>query len=469
MSFNTVNKINICGVLILLLAASSCKKFIEAPLPKDQIEAAAAFNTKPTIQASVNGLHSALGATSICGVILRTTYMISDEAVILPVPGADVGDVITGNFNASLVTYAAFPLWTDYYKAINMANVLLENLPKVPASVLTEKEKKQYTGAALFSRAYMHFLLVSGWGDVPLITSTNAAENMVKPRTPKDEVYAAVISDLQEAMANLSTTVTDSRTIHNKYQAEALLARVYLYLGKWAEAEAAATDIISSGQYQIVSGLNNVFKRGSKESIFSIAEVSTPYLNLAYLGYLTIPFNIAQAQTLYPHLTDELLNSFETGDQRVVNGNWTTTVYGLRFSYKYWYSGNDAAATISANPQDYVALRYAEQYLVRAEARAQMGNISGATADLNVIRARAALGNVVAVDKAGVLTAVENERRHELFCEGHRWYDLVRTGRADAVLGALPWKTNWKPACKLFPIYYTELASNPNLVQNPGY
>ncbi len=465
-------KLTFYSLLAGQLFISSCKKYLEIPLPNDQLAVQTAFSSKATIELTVNGLYNALAATSLCATNIRTSYWISDEAVFSTIPGGDFGALMSGNFSANIYPFNAFMPWTDLYKTIYRANLLLENLPGVASSVLTDTEKKQYTASALFSRAYMNFLLVSSWGDVPLITSTSVDKNSILPRTPAAEVYASIINDLQTAMANLPTTVGDARFINNKYQPEALLARVYLYLGKWAEAEAAATDIINSSKYQLVSNLNDVFKRGTQESIFSMAEVTTSSLavNRAYIGWLSLPYSQSLTVTTYAHLTDELLNSFEAGDQRAVSGNWTTTLFGFKFPFKYWHNATASAATVAANPQDFIAFRYAEQFLIRAEARAQQNNISNAAADINVIRTRAGLSNTTANDKTSLLTAVENERRHELFCEGHRWYDLVRTGRADAVLGALPWKSaNWKPTNKLFPIFYQDLIANPNLTQNPGY
>ena len=116
-----------------------------------------------------------------------------------------------------------------------------------------------------------------------------------------------------------------------------------------------------------------------------------------------------------------------------------------------------------------MVLRLAEQYLIRAEARAQQNNISGSQSDLNLIRNRAGLVNTAANDKTALLTAIEHERQVELFTEwGHRWLDLKRTNRADAVLGPIK-APNWQPTDMLYPIPQTQIANDPNVHQNPGY
>ena len=116
-------------------------------------------------------------------------------------------------------------------------------------------------------------------------------------------------------------------------------------------------------------------------------------------------------------------------------------------------------------------LRLAEQYLIRAEARAKQGKITGvnsAESDINVIRNRAGLGNTTANTQADILLAVEQERKSEFFTEwGHRWFDLKRTGRTTAILS--PYKPNWQASKELFPIPESQLINDPNITQNPGY
>jgi hypothetical protein len=115
-------------------------------------------------------------------------------------------------------------------------------------------------------------------------------------------------------------------------------------------------------------------------------------------------------------------------------------------------------------------MRLAEQYLIRSEARANLNNIAGAQADLNELRSRAGLPNTQVSDKTAILSAIEQERKSEFFTEwGHRWFDLKRTNRIDAVL--IPIKTQWVPTASLYPIPESEIINNRGLqsAQNPGY
>ncbi|MBK6949901.1 MAG: RagB/SusD family nutrient uptake outer membrane protein [Haliscomenobacter sp.] len=339
---------------------------------------------------------------------------------------------------------------------------------------MADAEKKALLGAAKYVRAATHFTLANTWGDVPLTLTTDAQRNIENGRTPASEVYAAVIKDLEEAAADLPATVNtaNSKTVHNRYQALALLARVYLYQKNWAKAEAAASEVIGSGQYQLVTAVNNVFKRGSREAIFSYGHTGTGllYENRAAVGWVTLPGSASQTTTSYCHIPSVVMSNFEPGDQRNVSGNWTINLFTKTFSNKYLYNSAASAATIAANPQDFIYQRLAELYLIRAEARAQQNNLPGAASDLNAIRTRAGLPNTAAATQAELLAAVEKERVCELFYEGHRWYDLKRTGRLNAVLSALPWKKdNYKPHMELLPIPATELIANPRISQNPGY
>lgn len=467
-----------CARLIMTLAVpflfSGCKKYLEVPMPIDQLTTGTVFESKPTIVAAVNGVYGAFSEGLLkAAIYYRNTYLHSDEAEFNPIPGNEFGDIIRANIvptNTSLASMLTF------YRTIYRANELLDKLPNVKAGILTDAEKKTYIAAAKYVRAAEYYALVTSWGDVPLTFTTSSDVNINMGRTPASQVFAQIEKDLKEAAADLPATVnvTNSKTIHNKYQPLALLARVYLYQGKWAEAENAANEVINSGQYQMVAGVNNVFKRGSREAIFSMGATGTGllYENRAVIGWVILPASASAASTL-PFLSTTAQAQFETGDQRFVNGNWTTIVGGLRFPNKYLYNSATPAATTAANPQDFIYQRLAEIYLIRAEARAQQDKLTGANgavSDLNIVRARAGLPNTTSTTKTTILASIEKERLTELFFEGHRWYDLKRTGRLAAVLGTLPWKSaNFKPHMQFWPIQNSELLASPNLKQNPGY
>ena len=467
----TTRFIKIFFISFAIQSCYSCNKAVDVALPNDQIADQTVFTTRPTILAAVNGMYSAFANQSNIATRLRSLYWLSDEGEISPAPGNEIGDMITANLVA---TNQWFPSWSWFYTPIYRANQVIEGLTNMPSGILTDTEKKSYIAAAKYVRAVNHFMLVTSWGDVPLVTTTKVDINISIARTPSAQVYAQIVADLRDAANDLSSTVNtaDSRTIHNRFQALAFLARVYLYMGLWSDAEATATEVISSGQYQIVTGINNVFRRGSRESILSLAETGTAAtsINRTNIGWFTLPANAANTNSLNCAIPNSILALFQTGDQRAVEGNWVITLFGKRFANKYLYSLNATAAQAATSPQDYVFQRYAELFLIRAEARAQLNNLSGSLNDVNLIRNRAGLANISASTQSVMLTAIERERLFELFYEGHRWYDLKRTGRLSAVLSAVPYKSaNYKEFYDLWPVAPRELLSNPALTQNKGY
>jgi hypothetical protein len=150
-------------------------------------------------------------------------------------------------------------------------------------------------------------------------------------------------------------------------------------------------------------------------------------------------------------------------------------VGGIPYYYTFKYRIGSTNGT--STPVEYTTvLRLAEQYLIRAEARARQGNMTGGAADLNIIRNRAGLSNYSgAMDQTSLINAIMHERQIELFAEwGHRWFDLIRTGSVDTVLGS-PGNVcqskggTWSSNSKLYPISQTELTNDPNLTQNPAY
>jgi hypothetical protein len=162
-----------------------------------------------------------------------------------------------------------------------------------------------------------------------------------------------------------------------------------------------------------------------------------------------------------------LYNAFAITDQR---RQWLgkNTVSGQEYWYPRKYK--QRSVTTGSSPTEYeVVLRLAEQYLIRAEARAALGNVTGAQEDVNKIRNRAGLANSPANDANSLLTAVGMEKRIEFFAEwGHRWIDLKRREEANTVLSILK-GTNWQPTDALYPIPDAELNYNTRLQQNPGY
>jgi hypothetical protein len=248
----------------------------------------------------------------------------------------------------------------------------------------------------------------------------------------------------------------DNRIRINKGAAIALLSRTYLFTGEYAKAEEEATRIIDDPKYILEPDLSNVFAITSNEVIWQL-ESLTNYPNDIFTFYI---FGNPTDGALRP----SFLEGFETGDLRrqIWTGSISASGDDIYFPKKY--------QSFVAKSEYSTLLRVAEQYLIRAEARAQLGNTSGALNDLNTIRNRAQLNNSTATDKSALLEAIFNERRSEFFSEwGHRWIDLQRYGKADELLQ--PIKPAWEFTDVLFPIPFTQIINAPAMTQdqNPGY
>ena len=299
------------------------------------------------------------------------------------------------------------------------------------------------------------------YGDVPLILATDYEKNSLLPREATKNIYDQLKMDLLSAFNTLKATYpTQGRARINKWVACALLARVYLYTEDWNNANLYSNKLIESGQYSLNNSLENVFRDiQSNETIWQLIRDNSNTSD----GATFIP----PSTTIKPVyiLLPSLLTAFGLSDKRKTAWVSKNSVSGIDYYFPYKYKSRTAA-----QPREYnVILRLAEQYLIRAEAKAHLNDFGGAIADLNLIRIRAGLPALQSLTKQQLLEAIMKERQLEFFCEmGHRWFDLKRTGMADSILSSVKGE-NWQKTDALFPIPQTELDRNPNLVQNPGY
>lgn len=452
----------IVATVFLISTFGSCKKYLEIDLPKDQITSAAVFDNAANTLAAVNGLYTfALKPANF--LTYQGDFLLGVTADEFQY-GLDYYDDFMNN-KIDPTDYNLDGIWSLFYQVIYQANGIIE---KVPGSPVADSLKATYIAEAKIFRAFCHLYLTSYFGDVPLIKTTNVTVTATAKRTPKADVLAAIVTDLKDAESVLPPgTVRNGR--FNKWMATALLARTYLYQKDWANAAAEASVLINDvNDFTLVTDLNQVFLRGSKEAIWQVNTAGGANDNYTYFAGVNVP----DANTSLSYVTQirpELYNAFEAGDGRQAAWIGSATISGTSFYYDYKYKAI-STPTSSAAVEDYMLLRLAEQYLIRAEARAQQGNLQGAIDDINAIRNRAGLSGISnSTAQSDVLLAVEQERRVELFGEGygHRWIDLVRTGRVDAVMTAEK-PTTWKSTSALFPIPATELANNPALTPNPS-
>jgi hypothetical protein len=314
-------------------------------------------------------------------------------------------------------------------------------------------------------RSLYYFNLVNLFGGVPLATGIDYKINTALPQVSVDSIYGQIMSDLTDAQQNLSAAYPSSGALRpDQLVATALLARVYLYQQQWQNAYNAANSVISSGQYNLVTDPNQVFLDGSTEAIWQLPATGPNAVTEEALVF------IPQTSGTVPNypITGWLASAFEPGDLRMKDWLGQVIVSGDTLYYPYKYK--NVNPTGNATTEDYMILRLAEQYLIRAEASAELGNGAAALADVNTVRARAGLAASTAnpSSQSAVLAAIMHERQIELFTEwGNRWYDLKRTGTAAAVLAAE--KTGYTANAVLYPVPLTQLQDDVNLKQNPGY
>lgn len=450
------------GLAVLLLTTlNGCKKLITVNPPTTELVSSVVYTDSATVQTAVVGLYANMaftystanpyqyGITTLCG-------FSADE---LQYVGSSYNQFIDNGI--PVTDPYAEGVWSFSYSVIYAANSVIYGVQN--GSGMSDSFSNQAIAQAKFVRAFCYFYLTNLYGAVPLVLTTDVAQNSALAQSPSAAVYQQIISDLQFAQSKLATDYSASsgqRTMANQWAATALLARVYLYTGDWVDAEAQATAVIgNTSLYGLSTNLATVFTPSNSEAILQFNNSATGYT--AFAGAV-LPNAVAAVPTYI--LTSQLVNAYEAGDNRRAAWLDSLTYNGAVYYYPYKYK----SLVFGANAEYYTLLRLAEQYLVRAEARAEQGNISGAQADINVIRNRAGLGNTTAGDQASLLAAVAQERRIELNCEwGHRWLDLKRTGTANAVLGAE--KTTWTATGVLWPIPNAEISANSKLAQNAGY
>ena len=458
----------LCCLVISLF--TGCNKLVDTGQPVSTITIAKTFANDVNSTSALMGIYSNMSEggtfyqpswsnslTTICpGItadeLTNFTYVFTDfQDYTVLAPNA----VISGSF------------WGPAYYNIYQANALIENLQA--SAGVTSAVKKELTGEAKFIRAFCHFYLVNLFGDVPLVTKSAWYSIDSLSRTPTAQVYQQIVQDLKDAKAALPTDyslASGEKIRANFWAASSLLARVYLYTGDWQDAETEADAVISSGNYQLLSDPNAVFLKNSDEAILQLQTLNDGSIFATQEGNNFIPSDNTQSAQF--SLTDPLLKAFEPNDLRFTDWVDSTIYNGSAYYYPYKYKSRVSS---QGNINEYcMLLRLAEQYLIRAEAKAHLGtDLAGAISDINKIRGRAKLTllDPSSLNQSQVLAAVMQERRIELFAEwGHRWFDLKRTNTADVVLQS---KAGWSPDFKLWPIPSVELSTDPFLTQNPGY
>jgi len=490
------NRLIIVNLLVLMTSGIlfGCKKLVEIDGPATSVSSKDIYNNDETAAGSLTYLYANLSRSGLIGPgelssLSSVAGLSADELSYYPGAENETLAAYYRNALTNLNSGRSSDYWTVNYKNLYAVNAALEGV--AASSSLTPAVKQQLLGEALFLRAFYYFYLVNLYGDLPLVLNTDYTVNALITKSSELKVYEQIISDLKTAQNLLSENYlkgdalnayalgTQERVRPTKWTATALLARTYLYLKDWPNAEIQASVVIAnSGLYQLLpkSQIDQVFLKNNKEAIWQLQPISNGF-NSADAYFFILPDG-GPSYSNPVYLNNELIDVFQNEDLRKINWinsmNLDNTKYYYPFKYKVTFSN-----TTGASVTEYSTIfRLAELYLIRAEARAQLGNLSAAVSDVDEIRKRAGLPLIGDINpgivKDNLIAAILKEKRLEFFAEwGHRWLDLKRTGKINEVMSVeTPKKSSgnsWKNYQQYYPICIDELKANPNLTPSTGY
>lgn len=491
----------VAAFCMLTLTISCADDFVDKK-PPYSIDSENYFNTKQDYENALIGAYDLLQSTYVnvmLGEIASDNTLCGGESAT-DVPGfAQIDQMSHTPVNANLKN-----IWDWMFAGVNRANYILEFKDK------TDFEGKEHILAqAHFLRAYYHFELVKWFGGIPMKGDRRfqVGDELNIPRSSTGEVYAAIEADLIYAIENIQPGTPQETGRITLGAAQALLGKAYLYQNKYAEAAAMLENVIRDGGYVLVTNYNTIFENDNENNSESVFEVQYsdaegagfPCLQCSE-GNVAVGFNGPRAfdgpfyesgysfnvpvQEAYDIYEDgdirrdvAILNIQDFADANTgwVNANRDTGVlYGRGYQHTGFFNRKyiprkgdlnlgDQALT---NPNNYRAIRYADVLLMAAEAYNKIGNDGKAQEYVNLVRARAFGDNNHNYTDTGnsLGDRIWAERRRELMGEGHRFFDLVRTGRGTEIDNFTAGKN------EVFPIPYEEIQfSGGNWQQNPLY
>jgi len=463
---------NIIGAFVLVLMTASCGEDFLNVFPNDQLVAETAIASVGGAEAALYGVYNVLQATSSYNCNMITFGEVRGEDM-QTVSRSD-RTVAFYTFNNRTPDNVDANLWYQPYVAMNRINVIIKAFEDEKVTDGTEKQRDAILGQCYALRGLFHFDLVKLFG-VPYLKDKTApgavianriiAANEKPQRNTVEETYTQAVNDLKEALTYLATTKEITDGYMNYWAAEALLARVYLYMGNYGEAYTHATNVITSGPYTLVTNAGYVASWSAAfttESIFSLANTANDHGDREGVGYVANPdgYGAFVATPTFVALLEE-----DPADVRL----------GL-------------LKPNGAHPKGYVAklpgktnifdsnipmIRLSEVYLIAAEAAMRNGNPASAKTYVDAIRKRA---NPAAADEPVNIDLVMKERRKELIGEGHRFFDIMRLGVsvdrqcATSFMHADECPTvGWDQVYCVLPIPRHEINLNPDILPTPGY
>lgn len=487
--------------IILILGFSSCfDDFLERPLqgeltsdafPETAEDALLATNA---IYNSLRNWHYNFGGFPITDIMSDDAHKGSNPTDGAPTVGP------YEDFSHTPTQDGLDRWWNTLYEGIKRSNVVIELVPEIN---MNETSRARYIAEAKFLRALFYFDLVRAWGGVPLITKVTPIPIQEVERASASVVYDFIETDLLDAIPVLPEQTSLQPGQYGratKGAARALLGKMYLFRGDFANAEIYLMEVINSGVYGLDESFGNTHSVAGEfntESVFEIAAIQLEGTNNggSQWGNVQGVRGTPNRGWGFNRPSLDLINSFEPDDPRlqatviflgdVIDGveilgdpqtpdetlDGDGNVIQIEcYNRKVWIPGANVQTQWGHNRR---LIRYADVLLMAAEALTENGKINMALDYLNEVRERARGGNdsilpnITETDPQTLLNLIMLERRHELALEGHRFWDLVRTGRATQVLMALGFEPGKH---ELFPIPQMEIdLTEGNMEQNPNW
>lgn len=471
-------------VLGSILLASCKKSFIEL-IPVSTVSVDVLYKTDKDFRDAIIGCYNPFRA-QYQNFWLFGDLRSDDSKQEIP---SNVSFFTVDNFTMASDANLLRDTWQRYFTIINLTNTVLAKIVDADPAIVVNKN--QDIGEAKFLRALAYFDLVRIFGDVPMVTTPVSIDEAYKiRRTSVDSIYnQVIINDLLDAQSKLPVKYTGT-DIGRATQgaAKSLLGKVYVTRKDFVNAEAKLQEVTTMG-YSLLSKYNDLFNYSKDEHhseyIFDIEYEQGISLGSSFTNTF-IP-NSAQMAAFYGVVgsrgeanspTDALFAAFDTKDLRRDisvgkkggytdnNGNFVPLLATTSQSYTKKYltpviANNDGRA-------NWKVIRYADVLLLYAESLNENDKTAQALVYLNQVRARAGLAAYVGLTKDDAREKIYLERRLELAFEGHRWFDLVRTGRALSTMQAF----GMQPYMTVFPIPIgqIQIINDPNIFhQNPGY
>lgn len=443
----------------LALGFSGCSDILDKD-PISSFSANGFYKNASDARAGVNGIYNGMQSA------FRVNFAYWGEGRADAVQTRHSGDPFALK-NNSLTPIINSAKWDNLYDVISRANYAIKYIPQVfPGEEGTLRNELMGQSRAL--RAIAYFYAVRIWGDIPFILEPYESidQDLFLPRTDQETILDQIQADLLFASENCAASydAARNRILITKGAADAFLTQVYMWRQEYAKAVESAQRVLDNPLYTLVSmsSWNDIFTvGGSTESIFEVGynDVQTNALRVLYA--------IGSDADYFP--SEQFRNAFEQGDLR------ETKIYDItqaepRMVWKFFGEGfNDESADPSAN--NIVLTRLADIMLLKAEAHAQLNQIEPALDLLNTIRNRAGLQSLTLQDAERLYGSLQNailhERLIELSFEGHRWFDLLRTGRAIDVMQPINGLNDSRNL--VWPLHENAINRNPRLRQNEFY